>query len=479
MTSKHSDDLNVNVNDVPGKDEQDEGTNEATVGALLLESESNAKNEDVQLADTTMATTTAPTNRTNDDETTDESESDGNTITVPVVNSTAIASMTVEEEGSASASDSASARGSDEQQLLRSTARVTKAAYPIPDPLSSILTACLTSHSNVNSAASSGSGDININADDIVMEESSTRSIIQTIQTVPTVTLLDSIPNALEHLLGNAFQALDVLYFQQTPSYMRNRPSFRHRLTIRVHCDAQKKQLSITDLGCGMTRADLINVFGVGSRLSPAALQASRSLMSSRKKATQTHVKISMDNAAKTAVASSNPQEEMEEPAVSRSTSTSSPEQADSNDAGDNHDTTNKDDDDDDAGSDASSDIYAEEVEDYVNDKATQLEGAMYGGADANVNADADGNHLRVPCTQKDIGGVYAALCALGTRVKVGTKVSNTTQHTSKCDFFVVCVSVSCITAVQCRLDFLHGMLISYFVPLFFSLEIQYNVPTW
>ncbi|GMI21659.1 hypothetical protein TeGR_g4597 [Tetraparma gracilis] len=76
-------------------------------------------------------------------------------------------------------------------------------------------------------------------------------------------------------MLSNSFHALDSLFFS-TPAPLRNRRSFQAwRLTVRVHLDlpgaAGPGRLHVTDLGAGMTRADLINVLGIGSPNAQAA----------------------------------------------------------------------------------------------------------------------------------------------------------------------------------------------------------------
>ena len=101
-------------------------------------------------------------------------------------------------------------------------------SYPIPQPLSELLT---QAHHNSSSC------------------------------------LLDSIPHCVEELVGNAFHALDAMFFSTPGSVRTSCPAFMARMVVRVELknDGNSAQLSITDLGVGMTRADLINVFGVGS----------------------------------------------------------------------------------------------------------------------------------------------------------------------------------------------------------------------
>jgi len=90
---------------------------------------------------------------------------------------------------------------------------------------------------------------------------------------------LSSIPTSVSALIGNAFYALDTLFFS-TPAKVRAKNSFKTiKLTIRIHLTLPTATtpavLHITDLGAGMTRADLINVLGVGSPNATAAAQTS------------------------------------------------------------------------------------------------------------------------------------------------------------------------------------------------------------
>jgi len=61
------------------------------------------------------------------------------------------------------------------------------------------------------------------------------------------------------------------------PSIIRNSPAFQHRLCIRISTDLEKKTLSVTDLGCGMSRADLINSLAAG-KLSSNTIDIIRNL---------------------------------------------------------------------------------------------------------------------------------------------------------------------------------------------------------
>jgi hypothetical protein len=152
------------------------------------------------------------------------------------------------------------------------------------------------------------------------------------------------------------------------PAPVRNKPTFAHRLCIRVATNAEKKTLSITDLGSGMTRADIINGLGIG-HLSHRALQASKRLGTTE---TSLEKDESQDNDDISATSEGAEQEEG----------------------------------DDEAEADSSDDSSAADDEGEVTDE--QEDDVGTGG---------------VPCRASDIGGFYSALCSLGTGVTVGTKV--------------------------------------------------------
>ena len=92
-------------------------------------------------------------------------------------------------------------------------------------------------------------------------------NVLRTSYSTPELCELNSISNGIEELIGNAFHALDGMYFT-TPGVVRSQcPGFVSRMVVRVELVELEGTvwLGITDLGVGMTRADLINVFGVGS----------------------------------------------------------------------------------------------------------------------------------------------------------------------------------------------------------------------
>lgn len=217
--------------------------------------------------------------------------------------------------------------------MSKKQSHVVQASYPITQPLASILQAAIASKVNG------------------VKDVSSPKLHIQK----------ESLESGFERLIRNCFVAIDDLYFA-TPASRRNKESFRHRLALRIATNEHDKTLTITDLGSGMTRADLINSLGVGSRLSSRARICARRLEK----------------------------------------------------AGDNDDSS-ADDDSDTQASDSSSDEsdlpHQDIAEMDVNDKDI-------------ASLDTD-DRIEVPCLAEDIGGFYSALVALGHQIEIGTKVSH------------------------------------------------------
>jgi hypothetical protein len=152
------------------------------------------------------------------------------------------------------------------------------------------------------------------------------------------------------------------------PAPVRNKPTFSHRLCIRVAANAEKKTLSITDLGSGMTRADIINGLGIG-HLSHRALQASKRLG--------------------TTVPSLEKDESQDNDDVSTTSEDAEQREAD-----------------DEAEAEITDDSSADDEEEVTDE-----------------HEDDDGTGA-VPCRASDIGGFYSALCSLGIGVAVGTKVN-------------------------------------------------------
>ena len=76
----------------------------------------------------------------------------------------------------------------------------------------------------------------------------------------------DDIETSISNLLENSVQALDL----SSASSSKN----KKRKTIRMEVNEAKNEISILDLGVGMTRADLINLLGIGRELSDRCREA-------------------------------------------------------------------------------------------------------------------------------------------------------------------------------------------------------------
>ena len=215
---------------------------------------------------------------------------------------------------------------------------VTRASYPIPQPLKERLRRAAAALTNGGDAA-----------------------------TVET----ESIQTALAKMVSNSLEAIDAMYFASPPS-LRQHECFQHRLCLRVCASVEEQSLTLTDLGAGMTRADLINTLGIGKQqLSGGGTKNSSSKNGGSK-----------------------------------------PQAYDSTDDEEDDDSSDEEDEEDDE-DDASDDIFDNPQED-----------AKSGQDAANTNSNTDSSAPDVmKCKREDIGGFYAAVCALGLGVRVGTKV--------------------------------------------------------
>jgi hypothetical protein len=115
---------------------------------------------------------------------------------------------------------------------------LSRACYPVPPNLAQLLED-YSSTTNTNAACSNS-----LNSDEKAL-------IVQ---------------QSLTHLLENAIHALDEWYFG-APPHLRSALA-GHRTCLRLSCS--NKSITITDLGVGMTRADLINILGVGRPIPPS-----------------------------------------------------------------------------------------------------------------------------------------------------------------------------------------------------------------
>lgn len=164
---------------------------------------------------------------------------------------------------------------------------------------------------------------------------------------------VENIPDALAQLVGNSIEAMDAMYFT-TPARVRKHPAFQHRLCIRAKANPEQKTLSITDLGCGMTRADLINLLGTG-------------------KAVALDSKVNNGRLQLGAT-----------------------------------DSTSEDE------SETDCDDQGQDMNNNTKGSVNGLE-EKSGEEEPTVKED-------IPCMATDIGGFYAALCSLGTGIRIGTK---------------------------------------------------------
>lgn len=218
-----------------------------------------------------------------------------------------------------------------------STSNIHHATYPLPQPLALLL-----------EAAASGSKAAN----------------------------KESKETALTQILSNALQAVDRLYFSET-STNRTSPWFVHRTCLRICIVSSNNAITITDLGTGMTRGDLINTLGIGRVSRKAAQYVVKHKMMGNQDEDESGVDESDVDVDESSPATQD--SETEDVAVTKEEEDG--ETVDTDDENDDDDTSENDDDDDDDDS-------------------------------------------LLPCTEADIGGFYAALCALGVGVTIGTKVS-------------------------------------------------------
>jgi hypothetical protein len=175
---------------------------------------------------------------------------------------------------------------------------------------------------------------------------------------------------------------------------MRNRPSFAHRLCLRVSTDVSKGILELTDMGAGMTRADLINSLGIG-RLSPVAHAASKQFLFHPPNQPQP------------------PQEEDHAVPVDVNVDDST-----------SHSTTVNDNDDSSSGPDSEEEVATQNGTRNETEKQSDTDTTVVGTIPTITPTEQkEEQGLPVPCRSSDIGGFYAAICALGVGVNVGTKV--------------------------------------------------------
>jgi hypothetical protein len=175
-----------------------------------------------------------------------------------------------------------------------------------------------------------------------------------------TVLHKESPHTALQNVFQNCMTSLDQWYFSCSP--VERKALQAHRTCLRVSTDEKDNSVTITDLGVGMTRADLINLLGVG-KYHPQRKQESKL------KKSDSHMTDSTESSR--------------EGSTSSSTGTSS---SDSDD-------------------DSTQAPQKQDVPGMTSPPIAALPHDVY-------------------CRTKDVGGFYAAIGALAVGVKVGTKVS-------------------------------------------------------
>ena len=288
-----------------------------------------------------------------------------------------------------------------------STSHVSSASYPISQPLATILRTVV--------AAKAKDADANANVDADTDNSSSAEIIIET----------ETLETAFQALVSNSLSAIDTTYFS-TPSNLRSHSSFQHRTVIRISTDAERGTLTITDLGTGMTRSDVINCLGCGGVLSDDAVKIARVLSSgagagsggasngsgSGSGSGSGHNTRDDNNGDEDSVSSD------DSSSASSATSTVSDSEIDSDDHA-AKDIAGIDITDEDAGDDDDDD----DDEHQKHDEPMNLGSDHYHDHDRNGGGKKK-RTIKVPAQAKDIGSFYAAMCALAEEVEIGTKVS-------------------------------------------------------
>jgi hypothetical protein len=201
-----------------------------------------------------------------------------------------------------------------------------------------------------------------------------------------------------------------------SPWAQRQRSSFQHRQLIRVTTDEVAGTLTITDLGIGMTRSDLINsLVGVGSRLSLRAIQAAKDIDN------QCHHELILgtslqdnDNGGGGGGGDNESNEKNHDLVISTNENEKKHDEDVEDDGRDNdHD----DDSQESTCSSSSSSSCSSTTTPWTSEGESNL------GKDKDMK-NYNSRGIQVPCQAKDIGSFFAAFCAIGTHVEIGTKVS-------------------------------------------------------
>jgi hypothetical protein len=333
---------------------------------------------------------------------------------------------------------------------------VARATYPIPHPVACLLQVAILGNPGAT-ATLSGHGEL----------PSVTSS-------APLVSLqIESLEQALSLLLENSVDALDRLYFSTYVSIiwqismhdrswcvrqiwvfafphtfmikllsiifnrspaLRKRPLFMRRLQLRIATDRQRRTLTLTDLGVGMTRADLINALGIG-RTSHAARRWYQQYSSTQQ---QQQEQVSNDTNNNTDNTDMEQAPEQHKVTTTTSDTEVAPDKQltheDEQQDDDNNDFVN--DDADKATNDSDSYRYSpvnntpatseddDDDEEEEFDDADDEEDEEDDDNENNGSAMEEGSSDVIPCKASDLGGFYGALAALGIGVQVGTKVN-------------------------------------------------------
>ena len=284
-----------------------------------------------------------------------------------------------------------------------STSHVSSASYPISQPLATILRTVV--------AAKATDADANVDAD--IDNSGSSEIIIET----------ETLETAFQALVSNSLSAIDTTYFS-TPSNLRSHSSFQHRTVIRISTDAERGTLTITDLGTGMTRSDVINCLGCGGVLSDDAVKIARVLSSGAGAGSGGASNGSGSGSGHNTRDDNNGDEDSVSSDDSSSASSATSTVSDSEIDSDDHaakDIAGIDITDEDAGDDDDDDD--DDDEHQKHDEPMNLGSDHYNDHDRNGGGKKK-RTIKVPAQAKDIGSFYAAMCALAEEVEIGTKVS-------------------------------------------------------
>ena len=251
---------------------------------------------------------------------------------------------------------------------------VKDASYPLPEPLSGRLRGGVMLSQNSTKMASGRKVEV----------------------------LRDEMEDSLAHLVGNSIEAIDQMYFAAPPR-LRRHAAFHHRLCLRIRTDPAAKTLSLTDLGAGMTRADLINSLGIG-----------RAGLSSRSS--------SNDNNKKKTSSKQHPRQEGETALQNGATNAEDPvDTTDEEEFEYSDDDCDDDDGEEETEEDGDGDVDMEEGEDDEDeDNDDDEEEVMQNEIENQQRQDEEEDVF--DCRASEIGGFYAAMCALGMGIRVGTK---------------------------------------------------------